>query len=79
VVTLVNEFVADLASEGTLPQVPATGSDISIRDMKDAYCWLGMLISNVQQHACIIAPFQLVSIHAMLDTAFKKFKALGIR
>ena len=79
VVALMNDLLADLAHQGTLPQVPALGRDISVREMKDAYYWLGMLMSDIQRHACTIAPGALLCIHATLDTAFQRFEELGIR
>jgi hypothetical protein len=79
VVGLVNDFLADLARQGTMPQVPDVGSNVSIRDMKDAYCWLGTLMSEIQRHACTIAPSALVSIHVAFHAAFQRFAALAIR
>jgi len=79
VVGLVNEFLADLARQHRMPQVPHVASNVSVRDMKDAYSWLGMLMSEIQRHACIIAPSELVSIHVALHAAFQRFAALGIR
>jgi len=79
VVGLVNDFLADLARQGALPQVPDVGSNVSVRDMEDAYSWLGTLMSEIQRHACTIAPSALVSIHVALHAAFQRFAALGIR
>jgi len=79
VLELVDAFLDDLTQQGKLPQLPVVGRGISIRSMEDAYRWLGLLISRIQEHVCILSPDGLLAIHATFGTAFSRFRALGIR